>query len=272
MHGRRSLCQWFMPSWFAETLYDCVFRSLGPRDLLWEPNAGTGACLAAVPRNVPAFGTEIDRRYAGIAARRSGRRVLVGDCLSTRLPRGITAVFGNPPFDSVLVESLLDRCALFLPQGRHCALLLPAYFFQTSTTVVRLNKQWTIRQQMVPRDLFRYPIQMQAPLVFGVFTRDTVPHLVGFCGYHEVGETRDLPEHTQRLLADSHKGPRSAWREVFRSSLLALGGEAPLSAIYANVAGRLPTGNPHWKAQLRKVGRRDFKRTAPGVYALPRAA
>jgi site-specific DNA-methyltransferase (adenine-specific) len=267
------LSQWFTPAWFAEILYDAHFGHLSERDLLWEPAAGTGACLAAVPAHVPAFGTEIDPRLARIARQRTGRRVIVGDFCSVPLPDGITAVFGNPPFDLGLVERLLERCASIMPEGSRCGLILPAYFFQTSSTVVRLNQRWTLQQEMIPRDLFNRPQQLQKSLIFGLFTRDNAPRLVGLRGYHETEAIRALDDERQRLLDESFRGPRSVWREVLTSVLAELGGEAALSAIYRRVEGRRPTPNTHWKEQIRKVAQSDhFIRVAEGVYALPERA
>lgn len=263
------LQQYFTPAWFAELLYDAHFGDLGTGDLLWEPAAGTGACLAAVPEYVPAFGTEIDPHLAAVARARTGRKVLVGDFCDAPLPEGITAVFGNPPFDMRLVERLLARCAGIMPDGSRCGLILPASFFQTSSTVVRLNRSWSLAQQLVPRDLFKWPLQMKSPLVFGLFTRDTEPALVGFLGYRETSQIRALDQRRQRLLDESFSGPRSVWREALAQALSELGGEAPLSEIYRLMEGRRPTGTAFWKEQLRKVAQLHFTRVTPGVYALP---
>jgi site-specific DNA-methyltransferase (adenine-specific) len=268
----KELGQYFTPAWFAQMLYDEHFSHLTERDVVWEPAAGIGACLAAIPAHVQAHGTEIDPCLARIAAERTGRRVDVGDFCTAPMPEGVSAVFGNPPFELALVEKLLARCAPVLSEGNSCGLVLPAYFFQTSSTVVRLNSKWTISHSMIPRDLFNRPVQMVKPLIFALFTRDNAPRLVGFCGYQETKETRELPEKSQRLMDESFNGPRSVWREVLATVLRELGGEAPLSAIYRAVEGRRPTGNPAWKEQLRKVAKAHFTWVAEGVYALPTAA
>jgi site-specific DNA-methyltransferase (adenine-specific) len=264
-----ALSQYFTPAWMAEILYDAHFQHLTSNDLLLDPGTGKGACLAAVPSFVPAFGIETDKRMARETEERTGRRVIVGDFCEVPLPEGITAVFGNPPFKMSLVERLLARCAEIMPDGSKCGLILPAYFFQTSSTVVRLNQRWTIAQEFIPRDLFKWPKQMEAPVVFALFTRDNAPRLVGFRGYKERSEISELDAERQRLLNDSFRGPRSVWREVLATVLRELGGEAPLSEIYRKVEGRRPTGNSHWKEQIRKVAQRHFCRMADGVYALP---
>lgn len=267
-----SLNQYFTAAWFAEMLYDAHFSHLTSSDLLWEPSAGKGACLAAVPSHVPAIGTEIDPELARQAAERTGRPVTVGSFCDAPLPDGITAVFGNPPFELSLVEKLLARCVEMLPLGSRCGLILPAYFFQTSSTVCRLNSKWSIAQEMIPRDLFNRPVQMIKPLVFALFTRDESPRLVGFRGYRETSETRALPEPRQKLLDESYRGPRSVWREVLAAVLVELGGSASLAVIYRAVEGRRPTVNSHWKEQIRKVAGTHFRRLDEGVYALPAAA
>lgn len=264
--------QYMTPAWFCEMLYDAHFGNLTERDMLWEPGCGTGACLAAVPAHVPAFGTEIDPQLAAIAARRTGRRIIVGDICDCPLPENLSAVFGNPKFELRLVERLLQRCAAVMPEGSKCGLILPTYVFQTSATIVRLNQKWTIAQEMIPRDLFNRPTQMQRSLLFALFTRDNAPRLVGLRGYKETSEVRALDEERQRLLDESFQGPRSVWREVFGSVLRELGGEASLAEVYHVVEGRRPTETAHWKEQLRKVAAQHFERRERGRYALPAAA
>jgi hypothetical protein len=186
---------------------------------------------------------------------------------------GATSVFGNPPFELGLVERLLARCAPVFAEGNACGLLLPAYFLQTSSTVVRLNTSWTVAAELIPRDLFNRPVQMVKPLIFALFTRDNAPRLVGLRGYRETKDTRELPEDGQKLLDGSFNGPRSVWREVLATVLSELGGEAPLSAIYRVVEGRRPSGTTKfWKEQIRKVAQTHFTRVAEGVYAMPMAA
>jgi len=270
-----ALKQYFTPAWACEALWDAHFADVtGERDLVWEPCTGPGRMLAAIPDHVPAIGTEIDPELARIAERQTGRRVIVGDFCEVALPEGISAVFGNPPFELSLVERLLARCAGMLPDGSKCGLILPAYFFQTSGTVVRLNAKWTISSEMLPRDLFKWPTQMVKPLVFAVFQRDNAPRLIGFRLYKETQEIGELPEARQRMLAERIDGPRSVWREALRAVLAELGGTASLQTIYRALEGRRPTDNPWWKEQIRKVARetKHFRCVGEGVYALPAAA
>lgn len=275
VRGDASMNQYFTPAWLAEIAYDAhlseMKRGMPP---IWESSSGTGACLAAIPAEVEAFGSEIDPKLARISEKRTGRKVIVGDLRTVPLPDKLGAIFGNPPFDLDLVEALLARSAPRMDVGAKGVLILPAYFFQTSGTVVRLNREWTISQEFIPRDLFNRPQQMIKPLVIAIFTRDNQPQLIGFRGYRETNDIRKLPEESQKLFDGSFSGPRSVWREVLTKVLMELGGEAPLSACYKKIEGRRPTDNPWWKEQVRKVAQdtKYFRRTAPSVYALPIAA
>jgi site-specific DNA-methyltransferase (adenine-specific) len=266
---REELGQYNTPAWAAEILYDSEFSGLGSQDLVWEPSCGPGACLAAIPAHVPAIGTEIDRELALSAAARTGRPVLHGDFCNVPLPEGISAIFGNPPFQLSLVERLLERGSALLGEGGRCGLVLPSYMFAISRTVIRLNQRWTIRTNVLPRDLFP---GLRKPLFFAVFQRDSQPHLVGFRLFKELSEMRELPEASQERLADSFHGPRSVWREAFGKVLRELGGRASLQQVYRALEGRRPTPTAWWREQLRKVAQQHFSRVGEGIYALPQAA
>jgi site-specific DNA-methyltransferase (adenine-specific) len=268
---RMALGQFDTPAWAALDLYDAAFGDkLGRSDLVWEFSCGRGAFLSAIPSHVPAFGTEIDPERAAEAARRTGRKVLVGDGRTVALPPGITAAIGNPPFDlSFFEEGILGRLAGILKEGQRCASIVPAYFFQTARTVLRLNEKWTLRHEFIPRDLFP---GLTKPILFGIFERDDRPHLVGFRLYREAGEVKQLPERSQRLMAESFQGCRSVWVHVFATVLQELGGVADLSDIYRKVEGRRPTKNPAWKEQLRKVAYERFRKVGEGRFAMPEMA
>jgi site-specific DNA-methyltransferase (adenine-specific) len=265
---KEALGQYFTPAWVAHLLFDEHFSDLGQNDLVWEPCTGPGYMLAGVPARVNAIGSEIDPALAALAAKNTGRRVLAGDLCSIELPDNITAVFSNPPFQFSLIEKLLGRCEDILPNGGKVALVLPCSFFQTSRTVCRLNEKWTMMQQMLPRDLFNRPQQMESPITYALFQKDSAPRLVGFKAYRETAAIKELPKAQQEMLADRIKGPRSVWREALAAVLGELGGEASLSQIYARFEGRRPTSNPWWKEQLRKVAQTHFTRVSDGVYAL----
>lgn len=58
------------------------------------------------------------------------------------------------------------------------------------------------------------------------------------------------------------------WGTVIDEALVSLGGKATLHQIYAEVEGRRPTKTVHWKAQIRKVLRKFYRRVAEATYAL----
>jgi len=266
---QRELGQWFTPAWAAEVLFDAHFGSLSATDLVWEPACGDGRQLAAVPAHVPAIGTELDPALAARAHARTGREVIVGDCRTVPLPAGITSVYGNPPFELKVFEELMDRCASILRNGDRAGFVLPAYFIQTSRTVMQWARVWSISQEVLPRDLFP---GLSKPLVFGLFTRDFTPRLVGFRLFSEMAEFRELPDARQEEFASKLSGPRSVWRESVAGVLRELGGTASLEAIYRAIEGRRPTGTTWWKEQVRKVLQQHFARVGEGRYTFAGAA
>lgn len=268
---QKELGQFSTPAWAAEILLDEYFPDLTAKGCLWEPTCGYGNMLAAVPAHIPAFGSELDAYCAMEAARRTGREVVTGDCRTVRLPRPVTAVFGNPPFKLDLFSGLLERCASLLQNGQKAGFIIPAYFVQTSRTIMPWTHVWTMDQKILPRDLFP---GLSKPLIFGLFTRDFTPRLVGFRLFPEMAAMREMDPATQEALKNGIKGPRSVWRETIAATIRDLGGQADLQSIYKKLEGRRPTKNPAWREQIRKVVRdtAHFLCVAEGVYALPRAA
>lgn len=261
-----SLNQFFTSAWASEILFDAHFNNLGINDLVWEPTCGTGNMLAAIPEHIPCIGTEIDPPIADQARKNTGREIITGNCLTIKLPQGITAIFGNPPFNLELFEKLLNRCSEILELGTKAGFLIPAYFLQTSRTVIDLGRKWTISSEIIPRDVFP---GLSKPLVFASFTRDNFPRLIGFRLFTEVSEMRQLSKHHQELFSNKIKGPRSVWKEAVTEILQELGGKASLTIIYQSIEGKRPTDNSHWKEQIRKVLQKSFVRTETGVYSLP---
>ena len=263
--------QWFTPLWAAQLLFDAHFSHLDRRDVVWEPAAGAGACLAAVPAHIRAFGTELDPRFVTVAARNSGRPVHQADFRSGPLPEVPTAIFSNPPFDLDLIDALIERAADLLPAGTphrrpgRVGLLLPAYAVQTSRHVLRWNRAFSLLQEALPRDLFP---GLSKPLVFVVFTRASAPVLVNFRLYAETAALHELPKHRQELLAHGHAGPRGVWRHLVTTVLKELGGSASTAAIYAAVEARRPTSNPWWREQIRKTLQLHCARVGPAVWTL----
>ncbi len=260
------LDQHFTPTWAAELLLQRHFPDLDQSDAVWEPTCGDGRFLLAVPPEVPAVGSEIDPAQATAARANTGRTVITGDCLSVELPIRPTAVVGNPPFQAELVQALLDRCHFELGDGERVGLLLPVYLFQTAATVIRYHHRWSIRQELLPRNLFQ---GLTKPLLFALFTKEQHRTLHGFFLYTE----------TDALLAGVHPRLRAylignlstaqCWRDAVRVALEACGGRATLSELYACFeSGGRPTTNRFWREKVRQIAGQHYHRIAPGEYAL----
>lgn len=140
---QNKLGQFFTAAWAAEMLFDAHYGHLTASDIVWEPTCGSGTMLAAIPGHIRCIGTEIDPVLAHRARIASGRPVITGSCLEVKLPQ-ITAVFGNPPFNLTFFDRLLQRCAEILSIGNKAGFIIPAYFLQTSRTVMELGRKWGI--------------------------------------------------------------------------------------------------------------------------------
>lgn len=267
MNGNKKIfSQYFTPRWVAEILYDAHFSHLGPNDLLWEPTCGNGNMIASVPSNVPCIGTELDPELV-MKARRFGRPIIQGDCLTADLSEygKVTAVFGNPPFVMDLFEKLLERCAQMLDIGHKAGFIIPAYFFQTSKTVMKLGRKWSIEQEMLPRDIFPSLIK---PLTFGTFIRENQPRLIGFRLFAETAAMREFSSEVRYELTNGSTETRSIWKNAITRTLNKLGGKASLKDIYASMRDDRPTQNEFWKEQIRKVLQKSFVKVDSGTYAL----
>lgn len=253
--------QWFTPTWAAEILIETHFPELGENDVVAEPTCGIGTFLKAIPANVHAFGVEIDPELAETARRETGRTVLTGDFTLVDLPATPTAVIGNPPFDLGVIDTILDRCHAILPEGGKVGFILPAYAFQTASRIVEYRRKWSIRQEMIPRNLFR---NMMKPLCFAVFRKDSLGQLDGFALYRELNDVNHMPKATALELSTK----ASPWRAAVSIALASLGGRATLDEIYAAVEPRRPTGNDWWRAKIRQtLGRSEgFRRVAPATW------
>jgi len=248
-----ALHQYATPRWAAEELFDAHFSDLGPKDCVLEPTCGEGHFLAAIPPSVPAFGVEIDPDLAQIARARTQRNVIVADVLdpSLVLPHRVTAIIGNPKFEVDFIETLLDRARGWLPMNGRMGLVLPAYAMQTSRTVRRYNRDWSISVELIPRDI--WGDELSKPLLFCLFQKDTQPQLIGMRLYRKTSEVRELPEHTQRLLIHGAMNSTSVWINAVDHAIAALGGRAPsMNAIYEYLEARRPTENTWWRAKVRQ--------------------
>ena len=263
------LGQWFTPAWAAEGIIDQEFSWLKPGHTVVEPSCGDGAFLCAISPDIRAVGVEIDPIQATLAKSHSGRDVIVGDF--TEVPLGhlgkVHAVIGNPPFQSDLVASFLSRCHEILDEGGTAGFILPAYILQTSSKVETYAKQFSIQQQLLPRNLFP---GLKLPLVFAKFIKEEHRQLFGFLLYEQCQEIRRLDAATRKSL-EASRVAGSVWRHVLVDTLKTLGGSAPLQAIYERMQGRQPTENAKWKEKVRQTLSRypdSFARTGQGQYAL----
>lgn len=263
---RRELCQHFTPVWAAEALIDQYFPRLGSSDLVVEPSCGDGAFLKALPAYVPAVGVEIDPVVAERARRATGREVVVGDFRTVPLALRPTAVIGNPPFKRALFEQMLARCHDLLPDGAAAGFIVPAYFLQTPSTVLRFAEKWSLRADHIPRTIFADGSgTIGKPLVFAMFRKDLDRVLVGFALHRETAEVAALPPEYRDLL---RAGARPVWRAVLVRALAGLGGEADLDSIYRAVEGARPTATRWWREQVRKqLQTPHFRRTGEARYA-----
>ncbi|WP_025139686.1 DNA methyltransferase [Achromobacter sp. DH1f] len=263
---RMALGQFPTPGWAAEALYERHFAHLGRGDVVWEPTCGPGSFLAVVPEEVEALGSELDPELAAAATASTGRVVLQGDFEAVTLPAAPTTIIGNPPFQLDLIDRLLRKAHAVLPSGGQAGLLLPAYAFQTAARVAGYAEDWSISQEMIPRNI--YP-GLELPLVFALFTKDGRRRLFGFALYRETADVQKFPRQVRAEL-DGHRGP--VWARAIESVLRMLGGEADLNAIYGALASApaRPSSNPWWKEKVRQTLRRydRFRVVGPGRYAL----
>jgi site-specific DNA-methyltransferase (adenine-specific) len=262
MNGAFSLLdQYPTPAWVAQALVNDHFSDLTAQDVVCDPTCGPGRFLQAVPEHVGAFGVEIDPRLAQQAHALTGRPVVTGDIRTADLPLQPTAFLGNPPFQMKLVDLILERAHTVLPNEGRVGLILPCYAMQTASRVVRYNEQWSISQEMIPRNI--YP-GLSKPLLFALFRKDARRIMVGFSLYHEAAHVLSLTKELQDALT---QGP-ATWGQIVTEAIEAMGGEAKLRDIYEYVSTRRPSATPHWKEQVRKVCAQRTVRRAPAVYAL----
>lgn len=267
----KQLSQFFTPAWAAEILFNEHFSHLGPDDLVWEPSCGSGACLSAIPKNIPAIGSDIDSELVNLAAENTGRKTYPGDFRSIIFDElnKVTAVFGNPPFQLKFFEEFMARCENILKIGNKAGFILPAYFFQTSATVMRFSKKWAISQEIIPRDLFQGAGLLSKPLVFASFIRDNSPCLVGFRLHAELCDINALGSEIKEIVTRRIKRNGSVWKEVVMTIVRDLGGKATLDQVYSKMEGKRPTANPFWKEQARKVLQQSpFIRVSESTYQL----
>lgn len=259
------LGQYMTPAWAARELWDAHFGDADMADAVLEPTCGDGRMLQAVPDYIPACGVEIDPTLAATAARRTDRPVITGDVLSVEIPHRFNIVFGNPPFRAGFLDRLLARLATLMEDGCRCGFIVPAYFMQTPSRVLRWNRSWSIAAELLPRTLFP---RLSKPIIFALFTKDPVPNLSGMRLFVECAAMDDLKPAVREELT---KG-RRLWFVVVDRALAELGGQASLPQIYAAVAVKRPTSNQWWREKVRQTLQRRFVRVRRGVWDRRKAA
>lgn len=249
----------------CEALYERYFRHLTAKDVLVDPSAGNGQFLLSIPEHLDSYGVEVDRALAELAAERSNKLVVIGDFRTVSLPKPPTALIGNPPFRSQLIEQFLARAASLLPMGGQVGFILPAYFLQTSQRIIDYTNIWSIESVIIPRDIFP---RLSLPLIFSLFRKDQRRTLVGLALFEETAALRQLPRRFRSTIAQAS---RSVWLRVVEEALSELGGTGSLSAVYSVLENRRPTANSWWKEKTRQVLNAHphrFERVEPGRYRL----
>lgn len=264
-----ALHQFFTPEWAAQELVDAFFGDLNASDLVLEPTCGKGSFLKAIPSAVRAIGIEIDPELAVIAQEETGRPVLVGDFREIELPEQPTCIIGNPPFQMGLLDQLLDKARLWLPNNGRCGLILSAYMVQTPNTVLRWNDHWSLDQRILPRTLFPRAIR---PLIFLMFTKDPLKRMMGgFALYKEASEINDLAGGAKLLLV--HGNPlKNCWRSVVEWGLRKLGGRGHVRELYQVIESKRPSDNRWWQEKIRQTLQRHFTSVERGIWELPMEA
>ncbi|MTH95492.1 class I SAM-dependent methyltransferase [Roseibium sp. RKSG952] len=259
--------QWFTPVWAAKALVTAHFGDLTDEDIVVEPTCGSGNFLTALPKEISAFGVEVDAALADLARRNSGRMVLEGDFRTVELPSRPTAAIGNPPFNMDVFDGILDRCHDLMDRDGRAGFILPAYAFQTASRVASYARRWSLEQEMIPRNLFP---GMSKPLCFAVFRKDGLGHLRGFALYRELHDVHSMPDY----VADELNHCGSAWSVIVSRALEELGGSAALSEIYAAVEPRRPTGNSWWREKIRQTLSRssEFVKLDRGYWSINKDA
>lgn len=268
MKGNESLNQYFTPVWAAELIIQHYYPDLGAGDVVFDIGCGDGRFLMALPDHVKAYGFEIDPVMVAAARKNSGRPVIEGDFALAPFPEKPTLLIGNPPFEMAAVNRILDRAFDVLDFGREAGFLLPVYFFQTADTVVKYNEKWTLKHDLLPRNLFE---GMQKPCMFARFIKEKNPSLFGMFLYGETQRILQLAKRFRTLFI-GNRSSTHLWGEVIEKALIELGGSGTLQDIYRLVEGNRPTGNAHWKEQVRKVLQKHYRRIGPGTYALEQRA
>jgi hypothetical protein len=262
------LCQWPTPVWVAEALIERHFPRLDSSDFVIEPSCGNGQFLRAIPAHVPAMGVEIDARLAEDARGATGREIITGDFRTVPLSVQATAIIGNPPFKTAVIDEFLARGHELLVEGGRLGFILPAYALQTARRGARYAETWSMLVEMIPRNVFP---SLEEPLVFAIFSKDSRRVMVGMALYREAADVQELPE-PYRTVVRNPQGP--LWQAVCRTALQQLGGSGSLSSIYGELEAKRPSRTKFWREKVRQTLRQypaTFSLAARGHYDLAAA-
>jgi site-specific DNA-methyltransferase (adenine-specific) len=195
----------------------------------------------------------------------TGREIIVGDFCSVPLNVEPTVIIGNPPFELGVIDKILARSHSMLQDGGRVGFILPAYAFQTAARVSGYADNWSISQEMIPRNIYE---GLSKPLIFALFLKDKRRKLFGFALYHEAADVQKLPKDYRDCITS---GGGSVWLNVLKLVINRLGGKADLQAIYTELEGKRPTQTKFWREQIRKVLRQHvdvFTAQGDGMYSL----
>lgn len=268
---KKKLDQFFTPVWAAEILFDEHFSHVTNKDLVWEPTCGDGSFLSAIPKNIPAIGSELDPELVTLAKENTGRPVYQGDFRNIDFEEinEVTAIIGNPPFKLDIFEQFMQRCETILSIGNKASFILPAYFFQTSKTFMRFARRWQISQEILPRDLFQSQGLLSKPIIFASFVRENSPLMFGFRLHAELCDINNLNKSVKDFISTQVKRSGSIWKEMVVKIAKDSGGKITLEQLYKTIEAKRPTENPFWKEQVRKVVQQHpFQRIEKATYQL----
>lgn len=269
MNNQKRFNQYFTPVWAAELLLKRHFPGLEPgRDCILDPTCGAGHFLMPIPEEVQAFGVEIDPEQAQAARDNTGREIVTSDFLSAELPFKPSAIVGNPPFELKLFAQFLERCYDLLEYDQRAGFILPVYFFQTANTALKLFGDWSVSQELIPRNIFE---GLEKPLCFATFSKERNPQLHGFFLYTQRAALESLKAEYRSMFVGN--GARAnVWRETIAAAIELCGGRASLDQLYKTIENNKPTANKFWREKIRQIAAMYFMRLEPGVYAQPIAA
>lgn len=266
MKGNVLFNQYFTPVWAAELIVNHYYPHLTKDDVVFDIGCGDGRFLSALPDHVKAYGFEIDPSMAQQASMNTGREIIVGDFNEVAFPENPTLLIGNPPFQLDTVNGILNRAWECMDYNQEAGFILPVYMFQTADTVLEYAKRWSLKHDLLPRNMFE---GMQKPLMFARFIKERTTTMVGMMLYAETSDMLSLKK-KYRLKFLGNQSATHLWGSVVEQALIELGGQATLQEVYQEIEGKRPTKTKFWKEQIRKVLRENCRRVANATYALER--